>query len=100
MPPFAPATLSGDTSGGLLIGDLHVHRLDVPGNQGTDASLLSDDTAGAVYQLEAEFLHNPIILVQDLPLEQAEALDRIGAPAQIHPRLVKLELHAARQEPV
>src|SRR6266566_7917741 len=100
MPPLAPSTLSGDTSGGLLIGDLHVHRFDVPGNQGTNTSLLRDDAAGTVDQLEAEFLHNPIILVQDLPLEQAEALDRIRAPAQIHARLVKLELHAARQEPV
>ena len=44
--------------------------------------------------------HELIVLVEHLALEQPEAFDRVGAPAEIHARLVELQLHAAGHQPV
>ena len=42
----------------------------------------------------------PVVLVEDLGLEDAEALGRVRAPAHVHAGLVELQLHAPGQQPV
>src|ERR1700736_1819479 len=97
MPPLAPLASASDE---VVIDHLHAAYLDVLGDYLADDSLLLGDAALRVDDVEAELVHQSIILVQHFALEQPEAFDRIRAPAQIQARLVELELDAARHQPV
>src|SRR5260221_9324573 len=98
MPALASSTVSSD---GLfilhlqLVDDLEMRRRQVP-----DGPLLLHDAAFRVDDLEPVLLHDPIVLVEDLALEQPEALRRVDAPPEVHAGFVELELDAPRHEPV
>src|SRR6476661_5714649 len=98
MPPLAPS--SDAESEGLIVSHLHVRGRDLPGNQGAHQALLLGDASGGADYFQAILVHDPIILVKDLPLKQPEALDGIVTPAQIHPRFIELELDAPRHQTV
>src|SRR5215467_6240572 len=102
MPPLAPSTGAGGWPGseGLVIGYLPTRRLHLARDQRPDEVLLLGDAARGIDDLEAEFVYQPIILVQNAPLEQPEALDGIAAPAEIHPCFVEFELHAPGHQPI
>ena len=53
-----------------------------------------------VDDLQAEFVDQPIVLLEHVALEHAEALGRVGAPAHVHARLVELQLHAPRHQAI
>src|SRR5438046_4591923 len=99
MPPLAPST-GADGSEGLIIARLRVRRCDLPRNQRPNETLLLGDAARGADHFQAIFVDDAIILVQYLALEQAEALDRIVAPAEIHTCLIEFELYPPRHQPV
>src|SRR5687768_5984315 len=87
-------------SDGLLIANLHVVQRQARRDQTAYVALLLGDAADGGDDLEAELVDEAIIFLEHLALEQPEAFDRIGAPAEIHPRFVELELDAARHQPI
>src|SRR5258706_15938163 len=98
MPPLAPSSVSSD---GLFIRRLQlVAELEVRRNQVPDEPLLLHDAAARIDHLEAEFLDDPIVLLEDLALKQPKTLGRVGAPTEIHPGLVKLQLDASSHQAV
>ena len=53
-----------------------------------------------VDDLHAELVDEVIVLVQHLALKHPKALDRVRAPAEVHPGLVELELDAPRHQSI
>ena len=49
---------------------------------------------------EAELVHQAIVLVEDLPLEDAEALNSIGAPSHVEPRFIELQLDPSGEQAI
>src|SRR5215475_10163685 len=97
MPPLAPSSISSNE---LLIGSLHFVRGEQRRDQLTDVALLCGDAPGGIDDLQTKFVDDAIVLLEDFSLEDAEAFDRAGTPAHIHPGLVELQLHAPGGEPV
>ena len=84
-------------------GIVHVRdraRLELLRHQLADEPLLIGDAARRVDHPQAEFLDHLIVLRRAPPLEQPEALVHVRAPAQVHARLVELQLDAPRQQPL
>src|SRR5438552_18475504 len=98
--PFPVAPSLGSSDDGLVIDNLHVAGRYLFGDERAHDPLLLGDARAGVHDLEAEFLDDFIILVEDLALEQAEALDRIRAPSQVNPRLVEFHLDAPRHQAI
>ena len=83
------------------MGDLHGSAIEVRRRSAAGRSLLLNrNAADGVDDFEAELVDEAIMLVQHLPLKESKALERIGAPAEVHARLVELELDAAGHEAV
>src|SRR5262249_59752745 len=61
--------------------------------------LVRDAALGGDYA-QAELFDDPIVLVEDLALEDPEALDQVRAPAHVHASLVEFQLDAPRQEAI
>src|SRR5437870_5376017 len=91
--PSFSAIAPSSRSDGLVIGYLQLRRIDVFGDERSHHPLLIGDAANGVNHFETILIHKPIVFPQHLSLEEPETVSRIGAPAQIHARLVKLELH-------
>src|SRR5947207_14631399 len=99
MPPFAPSSPTSD--GLLLIRRLQlVAEFEMRRDQMPHEPLLLHDAAAGVDHLEAELVDQTIVLFEDLPLKEAEALVRVRAPAEVHARLVKFQFYTARHQPI
>src|SRR4051794_28831591 len=99
-PLAAPSSGSAGISDGLFINRLRLRRQHVPRNEVTYPPLLFGDAGRSIHHLEAKFLDDPIILVEHLSLEEAEAFDRVCTPAEVHTGLVELQLHATCHQTV
>src|SRR5262249_6326137 len=102
MAPLAPGSICPPPSdvNGFIVSRLRVTRPHLLCDELPNQPLLLRDAAGGVYDLEIELADQVVVLLKDSPLEQSEALDGIRTPAHVHPRLVKLQLHAACEQSV
>src|SRR5262245_48038590 len=100
MPPFAPFSRPSPSSGRLLIGNFHrFHIHSEPGcNEIADEALLLGDAADRIDDFHAVLADDAIVFGENLPLEETKTIDRIRAPAQIHARLIKLQLDPPGQQ--
>src|SRR5262249_17319748 len=90
----------GGSEDGLVIGELQPRNLHALRDYVAHQPLLVGNAAGSVDHFQPELFHELIILVQNFALEQTETLERVGIPAEIHARLVELQLDAAGEKPV
>src|SRR4029453_12986823 len=65
-----------------------------------DHLLLNRNAADGVHDLEAELVDETIVLAQHFPLKESKTLERISAPAEVHPSFVELQLDTASHETV
>src|SRR5438034_10433429 len=98
--PSFSAGIPSSRSDGLVISGLQLRRVDVLDDERSHNPLLIGDAANGVDHFEAIFIHKAIVFPQDLSLEEPETVGRIGAPAQVHTSLVKLELHTPCHQPI
>src|SRR5712692_5479051 len=88
------------TSGGLLIERLLAVGPETGGDQRAHEPLLFGNACHGVDHVEAELLHDSIVLTEHFALKEPEALHGVGAPAEVHAGLVELELHTACHQTV
>ena len=70
------------------------------GHQFSKRALLLRDAAARVHDAQPVLLDDVVVLVEDLALEDAEAVHGVRAPAHVHARLVELQLHASREQAI
>src|SRR6267154_2655093 len=105
MPPsVTPSAAASGSSDGLLIGDLralrHVSGFHMPRDQVANQPLLLGDAPDGVDDVEAELVHDSIVLIENFALKQPEALHRVRAPAEIHAGFIELQLDPPRHQTI
>src|SRR5262245_13318686 len=79
---------------------LHGSTIEVRRRKPADDLLLNGNAADGVDDFEAELVDQTIVLAQHLSLEETKALERIGAPAEVHTGFVELQLDTPSHETV